>query len=478
MANPEAPRSSDGASSINPVVTRRRVLGGIAGIAGLASVPSLLAACGPGATPSPSSSSGAVTPSTPAASTAAGASPSLVTGSISVGTNHSDPGEKTGMEAINAAFTAATGITVKMNTVDHGTFQDQITNYLGGTPDTAYTWFSGFRMKFFADQKLNIAIDDVWATVKDNFTEGFGQSVVGNDSKVYGIPVDYYPWAVFYRKSVFADKGYAIPATWDDLKTLCTKMQTDGLTPIAFGDKDGWPAMGTFDILNLRLNGYQFHVDLMAGKEKWTDPKVTTVFQKWAEILPFHAKDYAGLTWQNAADTLVQKKSGMYLLGLFVSAQFAATKVQADLDDLDFFPFPGLGTSFDAENALDAPIDTWELAAKSQNLSSETDTGKAYLEFWSKGSTQLLMFKNQPGLIPTAKDTDTSTYSALQKKAVEVVSKATRITQFLDRDTRSDFAGANGMQAFLQKFLANPSQDLAAYQKTIQDFWTSLPPLS
>ena len=51
-------------------------------------------------------------------------------------------------------------------------------------------------------------------------------------------------------------------------------MKTDGLIPLAFGDKDGWPAMGTFDILNMRLNGYEFHIDLMAGKEKWTDPKV------------------------------------------------------------------------------------------------------------------------------------------------------------------------------------------------------------
>ena len=175
-------------------------------------------------------------------------------------------------------------------------------------------------MKFFADQGLN-------AADRRRVGQGQGQlhapasptSVVGNDGKVYGIPVDYYPWAVFYRKSVFADKGYTVPTTWDDLKTLCTKMQTDGLTPIAFGDKDGWPAQGTFDILNLRLNGYDFHVGLMAGKEKWTDPKVTAVFQKWAEFLPYHAKDYAGLTWQNAADTLVQKKSGMYLLGLFVS---------------------------------------------------------------------------------------------------------------------------------------------------------------
>ena len=254
-------------------------------------------------------------------------------------------------------------------------------------------------------------------------------------------------------------------------------MQADGLTPIAFGDKDGWPAQGTFDIINLRLNGYDFHVGLMAGTQKWTDPKVTAVFQKWAEILPFHAKDYAGLTWQNAADTLVQKKSGMYLLGLFVSAQFAATKDPADLDDLDFFPFPSLGTQFDAEKALDAPIDTIQISAKSPKLAAELDGAKAYLEFWAKGSTQLIMFKNQPGLIPTATDADTSTYSALQKKAVAIVSKAQKITQFLDRDTRSDFAGANGMQSFLQKFLPNPTQDLAAYQKSIQDFWDQLPPL-
>ena len=77
------------------------------------------------------------------------------------------PAEKAGMDAINAAFKAATGIDVVINTVDHGTFQDQITNYLGGTPDTAYTWFSGFRMKFFADQGLNVAIDDVWDTVEE-----------------------------------------------------------------------------------------------------------------------------------------------------------------------------------------------------------------------------------------------------------------------------------------------------------------------
>jgi multiple sugar transport system substrate-binding protein len=447
-------------------VSRRTVLKGIAGAAGLISIPAIIAAC------STTSSSGA-----PASGGAGASGGAAGIGNLSVGSYNSDPAPKQGMNDINAAFKTATGFTVALNTVDHNTFQDQISNYLGATPDTVYTWFSGFRMKFFADKGFNTPIDDVWAKVKGNFTPGFANAVVGNDSKVYGIPVDYYPWAIFYRKSVFADKGYTVPTTWDELITLCKKMQTDGLTPIAFGDKDGWPAQGTFDILNLRLNGYDFHVGLMAGKEKWTDAKVTAVFKKWAEFLPYHAKDYAGLTWQNAADTLVQKKSGMYLLGLFVSAQFSATKVAADLEDLDFFPFPNLGTQYDAEKALDAPIDTIQISAKSPKLAAELDAAKAYLEFWSKGTTQLIMFKNQPGLIPTATDADTSGYSALQKKAVAIVSQAQKITQYFDRDTRSDFAGANGAQSLLQKFLANPTQDLVAYQKSIQDFWDQLPPL-
>ena len=467
----------------NPELTRRTILKGMAGTAGLLSVPAIIAACSSAAS-SPSAAASTAASAAPTAAASAGSSAaasagaSTAVGSVSIGSYHTDPGEPEGQKAVDAAFTTATGITVKENIVDHTTFQNQISNYLGGQPDSAYTWFSGFRMKFFAKQGLSMPIDDLWAKVKDNFAEGFQQAVVGDDGKVYGIPVDYYPWAVFYRKSVFAEKNYTIPATWADLKTLCAKMKTDGLTPIAFADQEGWPAMGTFDILNLRLNGYDFHVGLMAGTEKWTDPKVTAVFQKWAEILPYHSTDYAGKKWTDAATTLLQKKSGMFLLGLFMSSVFTATKVQADIDDLDFFPYPTLGTQYDAEAALDAPIDTWQIAAKSPNLATEKDAALAYLEFWSKGSTQGIFFQHQPGFIPTAKDADTSSYTPLQKKAVEVVGNAKRITQFLDRDTRSDFAGPQGMQGFLQKFLANPTQDMVAYQKSIQDYWDQLPPLT
>ncbi len=433
-------------------LTRRDVLK----IGGYASLAAFIAACGGGTTTTTASSTG---------------------GSLTLGSNESDAGPKKGMEAITAAFSKANGgTTVKLNTVDHGTFQDQISSYLQGTPEDAFTWFSGHRMRFFADKGLATSIDDAWDRVKGNFTPAFAESVKGNDGHIYGVPRDYYPWAVFYRKSVFASHGYSIPTNWEAFKALCAQMKKDNLTPIAMGDKDGWPAQGTLDIINLRLNGYTFHTELCTGKQKWTDPRVANVFKKWSEITTYYTPGLAGTTWQQAAEQVVQKKAGMYLLGLFVSDVFKATGNPADIDDLDFFPFPDMGTQYDSEKALDAPIDIWMVTKKSPTINKDLGQAKAFLEFFAKGSTQGLMFQNAPGLIPTAKDADTSTFSPLQKKAQQIISGAQRITQFFDRDSRPDFAGPNGMQNFLLTFLANPSKDPATLQGTMQAFWDSLPP--
>ena len=263
-------------------------------IAGYGSLAAFLAACG-----STSTTGGSIT---------------ATGGNMSLGSYGSDPGSKAGVKAIVDAFTAANGGTkVKLNTVDHGTFQNQITSYLQGTPEDVFTWFSGHRMRFFADKGLATPIDDVWNAVKSNYTAGFEASIKGNDGHAYAVPTDYYPWAVFYRKDVWAAKNYTVPTNWDDFKKLCEQMKKDGLTPIAFADKDGWPAQGTFDILNLRMNGYDFHVNLLTGAngQKWTDPKVAQVFKKWSEITPYYSPGFKGLTWEQGADQLLRKQAGM-----------------------------------------------------------------------------------------------------------------------------------------------------------------------
>jgi len=462
-------------------VTRREVLKkGLIGAAGLTVLPTVVAACSSSATPTPAP---VATPAPSQATTMAPATPAPTpaptqAGLVTLGSNYSDPVPKQAMKDMANAFTKGSGISIIINTVDHGTFQNQISAYLGGKPEDVFTWFSGFRMRFFAAQQLAVPIDDVWTALTPDYTDAFKVGATGDDKHQYFVPIYNYPWAVFYRKSLFSDKGYTIPKTIDDFVALCTKMKGDGLIPIAFGDKDGWPAMGTFDIINLRMNGYQFHVDLMAGKNKWTDPKVVAVFNKWKDLLPYHQPGAAGRIWQDAAQALLKKQAGMYLLGMFVSQQFQAASA-ADLADLDFFPYPTFGTEFDAEMALDAPIDGFMIAAKSAagQAGQEQNNAKALLSFFGSGPAQTIYVTEDKGNVAASKKADTSGYTDLQKKAQQLIGSAQKITQFLDRDTRPDFAGPNGMQNFLLKFLANPNQDLNALMTTIQNFWDGLGPV-
>ena len=167
----------------------------------------------------------------------------------------------------------------------------------GGTPDDDFTWFSGYRMQFFAAQGLATPIDDVW---RQGRCQLHGRLQGGLDRRRRQdllVPIDNYPWAVFYRKSLFADKGYKVPTTWDELMTLCAKMKTDGLIPFAFARQGRLAGHGHLRHPQPAPNGYQFHVDLMAGKEKWTDSKVTAVFNKWKELLPVPPA-MPRLTWQ------------------------------------------------------------------------------------------------------------------------------------------------------------------------------------
>ncbi len=440
-------------SPLDRPVTRRDVLKtSVYGLAGLTVLPAVAAAC-------------STTSSSQAPGSAGG-------GSLKLGSNLSDKVPKSALQAMVDAFTKETGTQVKINTVDHTTFQNQLTSYLQATPDDVFTWFSGYRMRFFAAQGVATSIDDVWSSVGSNFSSAMKTASTGDDGHQYLIPFDTYAWTVYYRKSVFAEKNYQIPTTLDQFKALAAQMQKDGLVPIGLGQKDGWPAMGHFDIINLRENGYQFHVDLLAGKQKWTDPKVKQVFTVWKDLLPFYQQGSAGRIWQDAAAGLVKKTTGM-MLQPQVAETFQAAG-QADLDDLTFFPWPNHGSQWDAEKALDAPVDGYMIASKSPTLSADLGAAKSFLSFLAKGSTQLIYAKANTSLIGVANDVDSSGYTALQKAQVEVLKSAQKVTQFLDRDTRPDFAGPNGMQAFLTDFLKSPNQDLDAFLGKIQSFWDSL----
>jgi multiple sugar transport system substrate-binding protein len=367
---------------------------------------------------------------------------------VTFGSNYSDPLDS---QAIAAAV-EATGVPTTINTVDHNTFQENFNTYIQ-QPDDVMTWFAGYRMRAFASRGVVGDVSDVWESIGGGFSEGFKNASTGLDGKQYFVPFYYYPWAVHYRKSVFTEHGYEVPTTWDEFKALCDQMQTDGLTPLAAANDGNWPQMGMFDMLNLRINGYDFHVSLMGGQESWTDDRVKAIFTAWEEILPYYQPDANGRTWQDAATTIGNSEAGMMLLGTFLVSNFdPEDPEQAEIvDDIDFFAFPALNEEH-GQNAVEAPIDGFMMAASPAN----EEGAKALLTGFGGVDAIDAYISVNPAVVAAHSEADTSGYNALQQRSVELVASATYIAQFLDRDTDPDFA-ANVVGAALADFIADPS---------------------
>ena len=431
---------SEGSSDL----TRRRLLAG----AGLAGVGAVLAACGSStksATPA-TTAAGAATTTAGAATTAkaaAVATAGKAKGDLSFGSNFSNDKPKAALQAMVDGF-GNKDVKVKINTTDHNTFQDNIVQYLQ-QPDDVISWFAGYRMQTVAAKGLIGDISDVWAKA-DGLSDAYKKASTAADGKQYFMPLYYYPWGVHYKKSLFAEKGYKVPVSWDEWMALLDKMKTDKITPLVAANDGKWPQMGMFDQLNMRTNGYDFHVSLMAGKEKWTDDRVVNVFKTWEKLIPFQQAGANGRKWEEGAAALGAKEAGLYLIGTFLTGQY---KVQADIDDIDFFAFPTIDAKY-GQDAVEAPIDGFMMAAKPKN----PEAAKEFLAYIGTAAAEEAYLKIDPSNVAANSKASTANYSAIQKKSAEFVGKAKQISQFLDRDTDPTFV--DQVKPVLAGFLEDP----------------------
>ncbi|MDT0546316.1 MULTISPECIES: ABC transporter substrate-binding protein [Streptomyces] len=411
---------------------RRRVVGSMLGVGAAALAAPVLTACGGGA----------------------GADPKTVT----FGSNGADATPKSAYAALTSAFTKDSGLKVKTNTVDHDTFQKSITSYLQGTPDDVFTWFAGYRMQHFAKKKLCSPIDDVWETIGGGFSEATKQLCRGEDGKYYFVPLYNYPWAVFYRRSLFEERGYQVPRKWDEFIALAKRMKRDGLSPIAsgYGGGDSWSVLGAFDYLNLRANGYDFHMQLMRGQVSWTDKRTARILDLWRELTPYYQSSAGGRSWQDAAQSLLDKKSGMAVIGLFVGQQITDQKIRGDID---FFPFPEIDAAH-GQDAVEAPTDGFMLSRRPKNA----DGARKFLEFLGSARAEQQYMDVDPSNLAVNEKADTSSYNALQKKSAQLIGSARHISQFADRDSDPGFVSTVLLPGLIQ-WLGHPDDGADTLKK-------------
>jgi ABC-type glycerol-3-phosphate transport system substrate-binding protein len=340
-------------------------------------------------------------------------------------------------------------IEVTHSTVAHEDFKQAIRAYLTSSqPPDVMTWFAGNRARFFIDKGQIMDISDVYKSEgwDKSYPKGF-QALSTVDGKQYFVPTSYYWWGMYYNKKVFEKYGLEPPKTWDEFLAVCETLKKNGVTPIVSGTKNAWPAAAWFDYLNMRLNGPEFHINLMLGKEKYDDPRVKKVFETWAELLNkgYFIEDAAAYDWQDVLPEMIQGKAGMYLMGQFVMDSIP----EENKADFDFFRFPIIDPTVPIGE--DAPTDGYFAAANAPH----PEAAKAFLAYLGSKEAQTYIAE-QLKRLPTNLDVDTSAFPEASKKGMELLKGADYIAQFYDRDTTPEMA-EKGMAAF-QAFWNDPTQ--------------------
>lgn len=201
---------------------------------------------------------------------------------------------------------------------------------------------------------------DVAAHVSNDFISGW-DSYGTVDGKIVGMPArSNIKSLVWYSPKAFADKGYAIPESLDDLVALSDKIVSDGGTPWCVGAESGvatgWILTDWMEDFMLRTNGEKVYDQWVNHEIPFNDAKVKAVAEKVKSIAlnPDYiggadaVKAIATTKFQDGGLPILDGKCYMHRQASFYSALWPeGTKVGEDGDvNVFYLPSPAGGPKY------------------------------------------------------------------------------------------------------------------------------------
>ncbi|MDQ1129453.1 extracellular solute-binding protein [Microbacterium sp. SORGH_AS_0888] len=167
------------------------------------------------------------------------------------------------------------------------------------------------------------------------------------DGKDYGMPVSILPSGIFYSTELFAKGGVtSTPTTIDQLESTNAQLKGAGITPIAVGAKDAWPAAHWYYNFALRACSKDA-IDKAASDRSFDDPcwlEAGKNLQAFVDTKPFNDGFLTTAAQQGAgssAGLIANHQAAMELMGAWDPGVIASlTPDQKPLADLSWFAFP------------------------------------------------------------------------------------------------------------------------------------------
>ena len=246
---------------------------------------------------------------------------------------------------------------------------------------------------------------------------------------------------VWYNKKAFADAGYEIPNTWDELMTLTDQIAQDGDPAWAIGIESGaatgWPATDWVEDIMLRTTSPENYDKWVNGELPFTDPIVKNAINKMSEI--WFNEDYVYGGRKSIATTAsADAPSGLFTdppkAWLHRQASFIISNFPAGVttEDYDWFPLPPI----DEQYGLPALI-----AGDIYAMHNDRPEVRAVMEFFATGES-IKAWIQSGGVIGPMNDVDNAWYSNEQERRMAEFLQSAQTIRFDGSDLMPGSVGA------------------------------------
>lgn len=238
-------------------------------------------------------------------------------------------------------------------------------------PDVYFTWTGSWgenfvRGKRAVDLTPVIGPDTEWGkTLATAAVSAFQYN-----GKLYGIPLYLDAKFMGYNKSLFKKAGIAEPKTFDDLLSACAALKKTGVTPISFGNKEGWPGVHyAGQLLAYNVPQATLEKDFVPATAKYTDPGYVESLKQYKQIVD-ECSDGSGTNGSSYASALQQFSNGKSAMYYQEIIEFDQSTADGALkrEDFGFFKLPVPKDAKGDVKAIEGAPEGYMINAASKNV--------------------------------------------------------------------------------------------------------------
>jgi glucose/mannose transport system substrate-binding protein len=168
--------------------------------------------------------------------------------------------------------------------------------------------------------------------------------LISADGNIYSVPVNIHRANVlWYNPGILEANNITVPTTLTEWFTAMDTLQAAGVLPLALGEQ--WTVMHLMETVFLASMGADTYNGLWDGSTDWGSAAVTQALNNFVHVLSYTNSDSASLSWQDAAQLVVNGDAAFNVMGDWAEGYFRELGKTPETD-YGWAPVPGTGGNF------------------------------------------------------------------------------------------------------------------------------------